>query len=397
MLTFDDFRALLAQERLPAAVVDLDALSRNVARVRLLAGGARVRVASKSVRHVGLLRRILEQGGPTFQGILCYSAEEADFLASEGFDDLLVAYPTVQPAALGALAGAAARGATLAQVVDCPAHLDALDVAGRAAGVRLRAVIEVDVALRRLGQHIGARRSPVRTAADALALARHARGLAGVEIIGIMAYEAHIAGLQDHNPFTPWMDPARWLIKKLGWPEVRRVRQSAVEALRGEGVALQIVNGGGTGDLLLTPAEPDLTEITVGSGFLCSHLFDYYAGLGLEPAAFFALELSRVSDPGFITCNGGGYVASGEPGWDRLPIPWLPRGLRYLGAEGAGEVQTPLRLPADAPALRLGDPIVFRHAKAGELCERFNALLLAQNGAIVAREPTYRGQGRCFG
>lgn len=43
-----------------------------------------------------------------------------------------------------------------------------------------------------------------------------------------------------------------------------------------------------------------------------------------------------------------------------------------------------------------GDPILFRHAKAGEVCERFTDALLVQNGRIVERVPTYRGLGACF-
>jgi D-serine deaminase-like pyridoxal phosphate-dependent protein len=68
---------------------------------------------------------------------------------------------------------------------------------------------------------------------------------------------------------------------------------------------------------------------------------------------------------------------AGLPGWSREPLPWVPRQLRLLRTEGAGEVQTPLRGPA-AAALRVGDQVWFRHAKAGELCERFDRLHLVQ-------------------
>jgi hypothetical protein len=37
-----------------------------------------------------------------------------------------------------------------------------------------------------------------------------------------------------------------------------------------------------------------------------------------------------------------------------------------------------------------------RHSKAGELCERFNALLLVSDGAIIGEAPTYRGEGQAF-
>ena len=75
-------------------------------------------------------------------------------------------------------------------------------------------------------------------------------------------------------------------------------------------------------------------------------------------------------------------------------MPTYPAGLAMLGSEGAGEVQTPLRGTA-AGRLRLGDRVWFRHAKAGELCERFNRLYLVSAGRIVDEVPTYRGEGRC--
>ena len=58
-------------------------------------------------------------------------------------------------------------------------------------------------------------------------------------------------------------------------------------------------------------------------------------------------------------------------------------------------MQTPLRGPA-AAGLRIGDRVWMRHAKAGELCERFNVLHLVQGGRRVATVPTYRGEGRAF-
>lgn len=387
----------LRGERLPAACVDLDAFDRNIDRVRARAGAKTVRVASKSIRHVGLLRRILARGGDAFRGVMCFTVEEATFLAEEGFDDLFVAYPTVQPAALEAFARHAADGKTLWAVVDCAAHLEALGAAGRAAGVTLTAVLELDVAYRRLGGrvHLGSRRSPIRGAADAVALSRVARGIEGVELAGLMGYEGHVAGLTDTNPFSRAMNPARRLVKRVSVPEVARLRAEVAAALADEGVALRLVNGGGTGSLRETAAEACVTEVTAGSGFLCSHLFDYYADLDFEPAVCFALEVCRLSDAGFATALGGGYVASGEPGWDRLPVPWQPPGLKYVPMEGAGEVQTPLRVPPGVE-LNVGDAVLFRHAKAGELAERFDTYLLCRRGEIVAREPTYRGQGRCF-
>lgn len=398
-MRWEGIKSALSGERLPAALVDLDALDRNVDRlVRALGETDKtLRVASKSVRHVGLLRHILERGGARVRGLLCFTLEEACFLHDQGFDDLVVAYPSVQRAALEQVADRVCRGASIRLMADHRAHLEAYGAAGRDAGCTIEALIDLDVSYEALrGRvHLGVLRSPIRSAKQAADLARAASRIGGLRIVGLMGYEAHVAGLTDDNPFSRSLTPVRRAIKRISIPRVATLRAEAVAALRSEGVEVAIVNGGGTGSVRTTAREACVTEVTAGSGFLCSHLFDYYDDNVCEPAAFFALEVARIPEPGVITCLGGGYIASGEPGWDRLPVPYLPEGLRYVSMEGAGEVQTPLRGRSHTP-IYIGDPILFRHAKAGELAERFDRYLLLRDGSIVAREPTYRGMGRCF-
>ncbi|HEX6205370.1 MAG TPA: amino acid deaminase/aldolase, partial [Solirubrobacterales bacterium] len=98
---------------------------------------------------------------------------------------------------------------------------------------------------------------------------------------------------------------------------------------------------------------------------------------------------------GVATALGGGYLASGPGDEARLPAPWLPEGLELDSDEGAGEVQTPLLGPA-AAGLEVGDRVYMRHAKAGELCERFDTLYLVEGEEIVDEIPTYRGEGKAF-
>ena len=399
-LTYEEFRSALEKERLPCALVNLDALDRNIAGIlsRVEGTGKTVRVASKSVRSTYLLRYIADRAGDAAKGLMCFTVEEARFLAGEGFDDLLVAYPSVRQGDMDILARLTAEGKAVSLVVDSEAHLEAMGETGRRLGVEVAAVVELDMAFRRIGGliHLGARRSPVRNPERVVELHRHAESIGGVRVIGVMGYEAQIAGLTDANPFTPLFNPVKRIVKAFSLPDVAKRRESLMCLLQREGIRLDLFNGGGTGSLETTAAEEAVTEVTVGSGFLCSHLFDYFRGLDLLPAAFFALQVVRVSDPGFVTCQGGGYVASGEAAPDKLPLPHSPDGLSLIEMEGAGEVQTPLKLPADAPELRLGDPVLFRHAKAGELAERFNEILLLRNGRIVDRAPTYRGMGGCF-
>lgn len=392
------WRDLAAGHRLPAAFVDLDALERNVDRTlaRIARPDVSLRVASKSVRHVGLLRRVLARGGDRCRGLMCYAADEAVALAERGFDDLLVAYPTLQPGPLAALAGCVADGTTASVVVDATEQVDALAAAGRAAGTAMTAIIEVDMSWRPVGGrvHLGVRRSPIRSVAAALGLARHIRQSDGVTLGGVMGYEAQIAGLPDQVPGARAESAMRRLLKRRSQPLADALRGAVVDALRADGHDVRLVNAGGTGNLHLASRDPCVTEVTAGSAFVAPHLFDGYRDLDLEPAACFALEVVRRPDAGIVTCGGGGCVASGPPAPDRLPQPWLPPGLRYLPHEGAGEVQTPLA--GAPPDLAPGDPVFFRHAKAGELAERFATYVLVRGSTVESVEPTYRGEGLTF-
>lgn len=391
--SWEGWRALLAGLRLPAALVDLDAVEAN-ARTMLAVSDPRLklRIATKSLRLPWLCRHLLALDRRQ-RGLMCWSAHEAAFMADLGFDDILIAYPCARPDEAEAVAGLVRRGLTVRPMVDAPEHLALLEAAARAAGVEIRAVLDVDASLRILGAHLGVRRSPIRDAEAAVALAAAARG--PIHIDGIMAYEAQVAGMRDHNPSSRTLDPVRGLIKARSMPAVMARRAAVVEALRAEGHAIALVNGGGTGSLRQSSADPTLTELTAGSGYLCAHLFDGYDGLDLSPAAFFALAVCRRSDPDHVTCAMGGVLASGPPGSDRQPLVHAPPNLAPVALEGWGEVQTPFRLlSGEAP--RIGDPVICRPAKSGEWLERFDEVLLLRGDRIVGRERTIRGLGGCF-
>ena len=177
--------------------------------------------------------------------------------------------------------------------------------------------------------------------------------------------------------------------------DIRRRLPQIVDAVR-EVTALEFVNGGGTGSLARTAAAGVVTELTAGSGLL-------------RPGALRPLSLARPDARRLLrACRSSAapprawsppWAAATSPrgaaGPDRLPQPYLPEGLQLDKQEGAGEVQTPL-LGMAARRLRVGDRVYMRHAKAGELCERFDSLYLVEGDRIVDQVPTYRGEGRAF-
>lgn len=390
---YHHYRRAVRGRRLPLAYCDLDLLDDNAAALAARAGPRPIRVASKSVRCRAVLERVLSR--PGFEGVLAYTAGEAAFLARRGIDDVVVAYPTVEPTEVDAACEQVAAGRTITLMVDDAEQLDALAAIAAARTVVLPVCIDLDMSSRYPGLHFGVHRSPIHEPADAVRLARAIAERPSLRLDGLMGYEAQIAGLPDAVPGQPVKNAVARALKRRSLPEVVARRQRVVEALRHDGHALRFVNGGGTGSLEATADDESVTEVTAGSGLYSPALFDGYAGFRHHPAAGFALPITRRPQRGIFTCHGGGYVASGPAGADRLPVPQLPEGARLLPLEGAGEVQTPVRY--DGPiALPIGAPIFFRHAKAGELCERFDALHLIAGGEVVDVVPTYRGEGEAF-
>ncbi|MDI6100580.1 amino acid deaminase/aldolase [Actinoplanes sp. NEAU-A12] len=378
----------------PVAVIDLAAFDDNADRLTARAGGKPIRVASKSVRCRALLERVLAR--PGWRGVMAYTLPEAVWLVRSGVtDDVLVAYPTTDRAALREVLSDPVLTAAITIMVDHPSQLDLVDQVvpgdGRPA---VRVCIDLDASWRPAGSlHIGVRRSPVHSAAQAGALARAITARSGFKLVGVMCYEAHIAGLGDDPPGRALRARAIRMMQSRAFPELRARRAAAVRAVSAH-AELEFVNGGGTGSVAATSADPAVTEVTAGSGLYGPMLFDSYRSWRPTPAAFFALSVVRRPAPRIATVLGGGWIASGTAETSRLPVPWLPEGLRLKADEGAGEVQTPL-LGTAAEKLRPGDRVWFRHAKAGELCEHVNELQLV-DGESAAPALTYRGEGRAF-
>lgn len=373
----------------PLAALHLPGLRANLADLRRRAGGTRIRIASKSVRSLPVLREALGpdlRGDAAVRGIMAYSLDEALWLVEEGCDDVLLGYPTVDRSALSRLGADPVALAAVTLMVDDVRQLEIARAAG-AGGARV--CVDVDASLSLGPIHLGVRRSPLRGAADVGPLVRHAADT-GFRVVGAMFYEAQVAGVPDDVRGIR-------LVKKVSMRRLLGVREAVAATIADiTGEEPEIVNSGGSGSVAESAAAPAVTEVTAGSGLYVPGLFDNYRSFTPRPSLFFALPAVRTPARGYTTFLYGGYVASGVPGPDRLPVPARPAGLRYLGREGAGEVQTPVR-----GEVRIGDRAWWRHAKAGEVCERFDTLHVvdetADGPAVVDRWPTYRGEGKCFG
>lgn len=383
----------------PLAALDLGALRHNAHDMRRRAAGTPIRVAAKSVRSRTILDAVTALDG--YAGVLAFTLPEALWLAAGDEahppqHDVVVGYPTADRTAIAELASSPELATRVTLMVDDVAQLDLVDsVAAPSTRPPLRVCLDLDASWRApvLG-HLGVRRSPVHTAAQAAVLARAVAARSGFTLVGLMSYEAQIAGVGDDvRGQAARSQLIRWMQRR-SKDELLERRGLAVSAVR-QVADLEFVNGGGTGSLEYTAADPAVTEIAAGSGLFGPHLFDTYRGFTPAPAAAFALSVVRKPAAQIATVLGGGWIASGPPARDRVPLPVWPPGLSLLPAEMAGEVQTPVTGEA-AAALTIGDRVWFRHCKAGELSEHVDAFAMVDDGTTVGTAPTYRGEGKTF-
>ena len=384
--TYERLSTATAHLDTPFAVIDEVALRENADDLMRRAGGKKIRVATKSVRVRSIIQATLRRDG--YAGVMSYSLPESNWLADEGVDDILLAYPTVDTQALKDLVADERRAKAITVMVDSISALDFIDSVIGTEHHPVRLCIDVDASLRLFGLHLGVRRSPLRGPTKVRKLAEAIAARPAYKLVGVMFYDAQIAGLPDSSVGVRF-------VKSRSNKDLTKRRRKVVAALS-KHAELEFVNGGGTGSLEVTGADPTITELTAGSGLFNPTLFDGYDAFDGKPAAFFVLSVVRKPAKKIATLFSGGYIASGPAKQNRQPVPVWPAGLKTIDAEGAGEVQTPVKGKA-AAELSIGDRVYLRHAKAGEMCERFNAVhLVADNGSMIEL-PTYRGEGKNFG
>jgi D-serine deaminase-like pyridoxal phosphate-dependent protein len=431
---------------LPCAVVDLSAFEANVSTMlsSISAGNAqnikkrKIRIATKSVRCVQLLSRMVKKcqqlpEGDGLAGLMTFSAAETlalvkdgRLIEDDGVSHFLLCYPIGDLASArdiilaqqlanskrsSASSSAAAssfssllKDIVIAVMIDSIAHIELLDQAMKlfapSASFRLAVWLDQDMSYRPYNIssiHLGVRRSPLRSASDISAVVSRLSSSASLRLDGLMGYEAQIAGLPDYSPVLPssWIGALESLLKstvKSNSLADIRVRRPAALLAAAAAANLSVkalhCNGGGSGSIEETLQDASVTEVTIGSGALCGHLFDGYSHSSnlFLPSLHILLRATRVplrnanGRAQVVTCAGGGWSASGEAGQSRLPRIVWPEGARYIDREGGGEVQTPVVLQNAAVDKGVGQVVVVRPTKSGESGEIFRKYVLVSRG-----------------
>ncbi|NBI29936.1 amino acid deaminase/aldolase [Chengkuizengella marina] len=394
MKTYIQYKKATDHISKPFAFLDIDLLDDNILQILNHSSNKKIRIASKSIRCVPVLKRIMEKSD-RFQGVMCYSAPEAVFLSEHGFDDLLLGYPITDKNYITSIVEKIREGKQITFMVDCFKHIKLIEDTVKDENIKIPVCIDVDMSLVYPKFRFGVYRSPLRSVHEIHQLIYTIQQSKQLKLDGFMGYEAQIAGIGDQVKGKHLKNSVVQLLKKQSIEQIKEKRAEIIDSINEYDLSFRFVNGGGTGSLASTCKEEVITEVTVGSGFFSPLLFDSYKEFQYKPAAGFALEIVRIPKENIFTCTGGGYVASGATGKDKLPAPYLPEKTKLHSLEGAGEVQTPILYKGEEN-LDMGDPIFFRHSKSGELCERFNQLYCISNGEVVDEFLTYRGEGKCF-
>ena len=379
----------------PYAVLDVALFYKNVQTNLERAGDKKIRIASKSLRCVRAMKMVLDYH-TQFQGLMAYHGAEALFLAKQGFEDILMGYPIVSRPLIKAIGQAVQAGKRICLMVDSATHLQLINEAGRELKTPIPICIDIDLSDNYPGLRFGVWRSSITNITGLERLLQQVKKSDYVQLEGLMGYEAQVAGVGDKVAGNGVKNILIRQLKKLSIKHLRKRREEAIQLIQSEGFPLRFVNGGGTGSLETTSQEALVTEVTVGSGFYNAHLFDNYLDFQLSPALFYAIPITRKPEPDVYTCHGGGFIASGAIENTKAPIVYLPPGAYLDKLEGAGEVQTPIRFKKLKFNLQLGDPVFMRHAKSGELCERFKTIYLLDEKSLTEVN-TYRGDQCSFG
>jgi len=313
----------------PALLLDLDAFERNIDTMAAFFAdkAAVLRPHSKTHKCPEVARRQLAAGA---LGITCAKVSEAEVMADAGVSDILIANQIVGAIKIDRLTDLAAR-CDLMVAVDNPGNVQDLSAACLAKGVTLGILVEVDTGMQRCG---------VRSAEDALALARLVAQAPGLEFKGLQGYEGHLVHTLDPDERAAGVRQALGLLK---------ATKALIEM---HDIPVPTISGGGTGTYDLSGTLPPMTEIQAGSYVFMDAKYVQVRPEFENSLIVLSTVLSRPV-PERIVTDAGLKVMPPDFGWPKL--------LGYA-AEIAGLSEEHAKLVAPEPAsvpLQPGDRVQF--------------------------------------
>jgi D-serine deaminase-like pyridoxal phosphate-dependent protein len=346
----------------PALVVDLDVAERNSRRLadELRSRGITLRPHAKTHKSIGLARLQLDTGA---RGMTVGNLGEAEVLAAGGIDDIFVAYPVWAegPKAARLRALHDLPGLELTVGFDSAGGAERLAAVVAGSGHRLRVLLELDPGYHRTGV----------LPKDAAAVARAAVDL-GLEIVGLFTHGGHGYAGAD-------------AVAGAAADEVRTLTAGR-EALRAEGIEVELLSAGSTPTALGAAAAP-VGEIRAGTYLVGDR---QQVTLGSVPPDAIALWVTATvvstATPGQVVVDAGAKTLTKDV------APYLD-GHGYLPAYPAAVIEKVsdyhgnVRIPPGTPAPRLGEVVAIVPNHCCPVIDLRDSFLVLRDGAVVGSWP----------
>lgn len=357
-MTMSPVGQVVADLDTPALIVDLDALDANIAFIaRTLAErGVGWRPHAKAHKSPAVAHRLLTAGA---RGITCAKLGEAEIYAASGIRDILVANQVVGPIKTRRLAHLA-REAEVIVAVDSVANVREIDAAGAAAGSRPRLLIELDSGMGRAG---------VGDIDGAVALAREIVELPNVRFAGMMAWEGHAVAIPDA---TEREREIRASVGRL---------LSAVEAVRDDGIPVEIVSCGGTGTFVTASGIPGITEVQAGGGIF-GDAFYRRLGVPVRPALSLQVIVTSRPAPDRILFD------AGRKALDPTNMPPEVIGIGDVAGVSLSAEHGTIRLRSGCEEPRVGDLLRLNVGYSDQAVHLHERLVAVRDDRVVAIWPT---------
>ncbi|MCH8465112.1 MAG: DSD1 family PLP-dependent enzyme [Roseinatronobacter sp.] len=228
----------------PCLVLDLDALERNIKKMGdyARAHGMRHRVHGKMHKSVDVAKLQESLGGAC--GVCCQKVSEAEVFARGGIKDVLVSNQVRDPAKIDRLARIPKLGARAICCVDDVTNVADLSAAAVKHGTQIECLVEIDC---------GAGRCGVTTTPAVVEIAKAIDAAPGLKFAGLQAYQGAMQHMDSYEDRKAKIALAVAMVK------------DAVDTMAAEGLACDIVGGGGTGSYYFESTSGVYNELQCGS------------------------------------------------------------------------------------------------------------------------------------
>lgn len=326
----------------PALLADLDIIETNISRIagECRANGISWRPHVKGNKTIEIVRMELAAGAI---GITCAKVGEAEVMVEGGVRSVLIANEIVGAPKIARIVALQDRAEVMVGV-DSVANCAPISAIANRSGVVVPVVIEVNVGMNRAG---------VTPGQEVVALADAIASMAGVRLVGVMAWESQATAIADPTEKAGVVRQAIALLT------------GSADACRKAGHRIDIVSCGGSGTFPYCASQPGITEIEAGGAIFSDMHYREHYHLDFPPGLFLLTSVTSRPTPKRIILDAGRKAMSCDAAMP-APVGLPPGKVSKVSAEHAAiELEAPSIFPEVGEKVQIiagyGDTTVHLH------------------------------------